>query len=323
MAVAQTDKPATPAAQSMFQGHTITATGKAVVRVNGTVLTDRDLLREMNTIFPYAQQHGGKFPQAMEADIRRGALDMMEFEELVYQEAGRRHLKVSPARLDQAMMALGEQFNSLDEFHLYLKSEYAGSLKLLRERVRRSILIEDLLQVEVAQKARVSESQVQTYFQKNPARFYSQEAVSLQTISLVIPDHPTPQQEADVRKRAEEALRQVSKTRNYEEFGMLAEKISEDDWRVMMGDHKFITRDQMPPEVARVAFNIQVGQVSQLIRTENSWCIVRLNARQDPRWVSYDEVKVSLKRELEAEKVEMLRQALHQQLRQNAKVEEL
>ena len=30
-----------------------------VARVNGTVLTDRDLLREMYAIFPYAQQHNG------------------------------------------------------------------------------------------------------------------------------------------------------------------------------------------------------------------------------------------------------------------------
>ena len=35
---------------------------KAVARVNGAVLTDRDLLREMLQIFPYANQHNG-FPE--------------------------------------------------------------------------------------------------------------------------------------------------------------------------------------------------------------------------------------------------------------------
>src|ERR1700756_4367628 len=63
---------------------------KAVARVNGTVLTEADLHREMSAMFPYAQQHGGKVPKTMEADIRRGALQMIEFEELVYQEAQRR-----------------------------------------------------------------------------------------------------------------------------------------------------------------------------------------------------------------------------------------
>jgi len=39
------------------------ASDKPVARVNGAVLTDRDLLREMYAIFPYAQQHNG-FPKA-------------------------------------------------------------------------------------------------------------------------------------------------------------------------------------------------------------------------------------------------------------------
>ena len=41
---------------------------KPVARVNGAVLTDRDLLREMFSIFPYARQHNG-FPKAEEAAI--------------------------------------------------------------------------------------------------------------------------------------------------------------------------------------------------------------------------------------------------------------
>ena len=68
--------------------------GKPVARVNGAVLTDRDLVREMYSIFPYAKQHNGGVPKAMEADIRAGAMKMIVFEELVYQEALRRKLVV-------------------------------------------------------------------------------------------------------------------------------------------------------------------------------------------------------------------------------------
>jgi hypothetical protein len=70
---------------------------RPVARVNGAVLTDRDLLREMYSIFPYARQHNG-FPKADEAKIRRGALSMIEFEELVYQDAERRKMQVPTVR---------------------------------------------------------------------------------------------------------------------------------------------------------------------------------------------------------------------------------
>ncbi len=46
---------------------------RPVVRVNGTELTDRDLLREMMTIFPYARQHNG-FPKAEEAEDPHGRI---------------------------------------------------------------------------------------------------------------------------------------------------------------------------------------------------------------------------------------------------------
>jgi peptidyl-prolyl cis-trans isomerase SurA len=312
-----------PNPQPMFTATTVKATGKPIARINGTVLTDRDLLREMMTIFPYARQHGGKFPESMESDIRRGALDMIEFEELVYQEAARRDFKVSSARLELAMKVFRQQFASAEEFRGYLKEECGGSSLSLREKVRRSLMIEDLLQVEVSQKASVTETEIKQLYQKSPGRFYSAESISLQTISLVIPEDATAQQEASVRKRAEDALRQAKKTKTYEEFGMLAEKISQDDWRVMMGDHKFITREQMPPEVAKIAFTMHPGQLSELIRADNSWCIVRVNGRQDPHWTGYEEVKASLRKEMEANKVETLRRALHQQLRKKAKVEEL
>ena len=71
---------------------------KPVARVNGTVLTDRDLLREEYAIFPYARQHNGGIPKGMEPDIRAGAMKMIVFEELVYQEALRQKLTVPPAK---------------------------------------------------------------------------------------------------------------------------------------------------------------------------------------------------------------------------------
>jgi parvulin-like peptidyl-prolyl isomerase len=319
-AVAQS---ATPPAQSMFKAMTPIPTGKPVVRINGTVLSDRDLVREMMTIFPYARQHGGKFPQSMEADIRRGALDMIEFDELVYQEAVRRNFKVSSARLDLGIRAFREQFSSPEEYQAYLKAECNGLTSSLRSKIRRSMMIEDLLQVEVVRKATVGEEDVKSFYQKNPSRFYSPESISVQTISLLIPEHATTQQESSVRKRAEDALRQARATKGYEDFGILAEKISEDDWRVMMGDHNFITREQMPPEAAQVAFALKTGQISELIRAENSWCILRVNGHHDAQQATYEQVRASLKKELEATKVETLRRTLHQQLRKTAKVEEL
>ena len=121
---------------------------KPVARVNGAVLTDRDLLREMYAIFPYAQQHNG-FPKAQEAAIRQGALEMIIFEELVYQEAERRKLSVSAEKLNQAQAEFRKQFSSPDQYQQYLQSEMHGSEQRVRQQIRRSLLIEQILKTEV------------------------------------------------------------------------------------------------------------------------------------------------------------------------------
>ena len=114
---------------------------KPVARVNGAVLTDRDLLREMYTIFPYAQQHNG-FPKGQEAEIRQGALEMIIFEELVYQEAVRRKLTIPADKLNRAQAEFRKQFNSPDQYQQYLQTEMHGSEQQLRQQMRRSLLIE-------------------------------------------------------------------------------------------------------------------------------------------------------------------------------------
>ena len=82
---------------------------RPVARVNGAVLTDRDLAREIQTIFPYSQTHNG-VPKSMEPEMRKGALDMIIFEELVYQEALRRKMTISPERMRKSETMFRKQF---------------------------------------------------------------------------------------------------------------------------------------------------------------------------------------------------------------------
>src|SRR5450755_5141485 len=196
---------------------------KPVARVNGAVLTDRDLLREMFAIFPYARQHNG-FPKAQEAAIRQGALEMIIFEELVYQEAVRRKLTVPAAKLNQAEADFRKQFKSPDEYQGYMQAEMQGSAQKLRQQMRRSLLIEQVLKSDVEDKSAVSLIELKAYYNKNAAKFALPESYAFQTISIMPPFKPTAQQAKDAQKAAEDALKQAKATKSYQDFGLLAEK---------------------------------------------------------------------------------------------------
>ncbi len=293
---------------------------RPVARVNGAVLTDRDLLREMYAIFPYAQQHNG-FPKAQEAAIRQGALEMIIFEELVYQEAVRRKLVIPAEKLNHAETDFRKQFNSPDQYQQYLQSEMHGSEQQVRQQIRRSLLIEQVLKTDVELRDTATPAEVQAYYQKNAARFKQPETFTFQSVSIVPPLKATADQAKQARTKAEDALRQAKATKSYQDFGLLAEKVSEDDFRVNMGDHKVVASDKLPPQVVKTLQAMQSGQVSGLIQIESAYTIIRLNAHTPARTKPFSEVKSELKADLLKSKYERLRSNLAKQLRAKAKIE--
>lgn len=296
---------------------------RPVARVNGAVLTDRDLQREIFTIFPYARQHGGAVPKELEPEIRKGALQMIIFEELVYQEAQRRKMAISPARMSRAQADFRKQFPTAEEYKSFLEIEFKGSEQAMREKIRRSLLIEELLKQEVDSKSTVSLAEAKAYYDKNPSIFEYEETFSIQTISFVPPEKATASQVQEARKRAEETLPKAKAAKTYEEFGLLAEKLSEDDYRVMMGDHKPLTRSKLAPMVVQALLNLQPGQVSDIIQVENIYTIVRLNKHVPAGKKKFEEVKGQLIPQLEKGKTNQIRANLDKKLKEKAKIEVL
>jgi len=298
------------------------AADKPVARVNGAILTDADLVREEYAIFPYARQHNG-VPKEFEKQIRDGALKMIVFEELAYQEAQRRKLTVPAAKLQRAEADFRKQFATPEEYNSFLQSDFQGSRALLLEKIRRSLLIEAFLKTEVEAKSVVSPAEVRAYYDKNPVRFHHPETFTFQTISILPPAKATAEQLKEARTRAENALRQAKATKTAEEFGLLAEKISDDDYRVMMGQHKPLPVDELAPQVVKALNSMHPNDMSGLIQVEQAYTIVRLQVHAPAGQTPFIEVRAQLQKELQQAKTNQVRAALDGKLRQNAKIDEL
>jgi peptidyl-prolyl cis-trans isomerase D len=194
---------------------------------------------------------------------------------------------------------------------------------MLQEKIRRSLLIDAFLKVEIEDRGAVTPVDVRAYFDKNPARFEHPETFTFQTISVLPPDKATADQLKQGRTRAESALRQAKAAKTTEEFGLLAEKLSDDDYRVMMGQHNPVPAAQLAPQVVKALLAMKPGDVSEVIQIDQACTIVRLQEHSPAGKAKFDDVKASLEKELLQDKKEQLRAALDRKLRQNAKIEEL
>jgi len=295
---------------------------KPVARVNGTVLTETDLVREEYAIFPYGRQHNG-IPKELEPDIRTGALKMIVFEELVYQEAERRKMTVPAAKMQRAETDFRKQFATPEEFNALYQSEFGGSEQLLQQKIRRSLLIDAFLKTEVESKIAVTVAEMRANYDKSPGRFEYPESYTFQTISVIPPASGTTGQIKEARARADEALRQAKATKTAEEFGVLAEKISDDDYRVMMGQHKPVAVDQLAPQVVKALSAMKPGDCSDLLQVGQIYTILRLGAHTPAGKTKFEDVKAQLEKESLQNKKEELRAELFKKLRENAKIEVL
>jgi len=251
-------------------------------------------------------------------------MKMMIFEELVYQQAKRQDMTVPPAQLARATAEFRQQFPSPQQYQQFVQAECRGSQQVLRAKIERSLLIERLLNLEVTDKAGVTFAEAKAYFDQHPQSFRHPESFSFQSISFLPPRNATPAQAREARKRAERALRQAKATKSYEEFGLLAERISEDDFRVMMGDHKAADRAKLPPPVVAVLEAMQPGQVSDIIEFDaGDYTILRLNAHDPAGTQKFETIRDELREQLKKEKAEQLRRALAAKLSKNARIERL
>jgi peptidyl-prolyl cis-trans isomerase D len=107
--------------------------------------------------------------------------------------------------------------------------------------------------------------------------------------------------EADVRARAEEILKQV---KGGADFAALARKMSEDEGsKDKGGDLDYFGRGSMVPPFEAAAFALSPGQTSELVRSEHGFHIIKVVDKRPEVTRSLDEVRSQIQERLLAQKV--------------------
>ncbi|HKQ94569.1 MAG TPA: peptidyl-prolyl cis-trans isomerase [Aestuariivirgaceae bacterium] len=117
-------------------------------------------------------------------------------------------------------------------------------------------------------------------------------------------------------KEAQDALAKVQKGEKFED---LAKKISLDGSKDYGGDLGYFSAEEMVPEFSKAAFALKVGEVSQPIKTDYGWHLIKVEDRKQGGPQPFDQVKNGVRAVLTRKKV----QDIVVQLREQAKIEVL
>jgi peptidyl-prolyl cis-trans isomerase C len=103
------------------------------------------------------------------------------------------------------------------------------------------------------------------------------------------------------------------------DFAELAKKKSKDPGAADGGDLGYFTKDQMVPEFAEVAFKLEKGQISDPIKTQFGWHIIKVEDKRDRPVPEFDKVR----EQLESYLSRRAQAELIAKLRADAKIERL
>jgi peptidyl-prolyl cis-trans isomerase D len=138
----------------------------------------------------------------------------------------------------------------------------------------------------------VSDDQLKVQYQNNIQQYQVPNRVHPEHI-LFMTVGKTDAEVDEIKKNAEDVLKQAKKGAKFED---LAKKYSEDPGsKDKGGDLGWITQGQTVPEFEKTAFGLDKGQISDLVKTQYGFHIIKVLDKETARTKTFDEVKDSLR----------------------------
>ena len=173
-----------------------------------------------------------------------------------------------------------------------IAAHYASHSAEYRRGEQRKIRYLLLDREQARQKVVVPPNDVQRYYNDNIQQYQTPEQVRASHILL----ETAGKNDADVKKRAEEILKQV---KSGADFAELAKKVSEDKGsKANGGDLDYFGRGRMVPEFEQAAFSMQPGQISDLVKSQFGYHIIKVVDKKAGATRPLDEVRTQIQQQL-------------------------
>ena len=166
-----------------------------------------------------------------------------------------------------------------------IKDSTKVSPSQIEEYFKKEYLTAKVRHIFIDPKNKVKEEEIVAYYQEHQDEFVIEEEVQASHILLNVPD---PKKEEEVEKKIQELLARI---KNGEDFAALAKEYSTCPSSKKGGDLGFFKKGQMVKEFESAAFSLKVGEVSEPVKTQFGWHIIKLADRRPAKIKPLEEVQ--------------------------------
>jgi peptidyl-prolyl cis-trans isomerase C len=180
-------------------------------------------------------------------------------------------------------------------------AELEEKLKDLKKR----LVVESFLKKKVETESQVSDTDLQKFYEANKDKFKTGEQIKASHILV------------KTEKEAKDILAQIKAGGNFEE---LAKKYSVDSSSAKGGDLGWFGKGQMVPVFEKAAMSLKEGQVSDVVKSDFGFHIIKLTGKRPAGIRPLDEVKDQIKGAIMPTKQQEVFQKIKEELKKSAKI---
>ena len=253
--------------------------------VNGEIITLHELRQHSASEFVRSGINPADPSSRRQVDmIMSRVLSVMIDDILLRQEAERLQVKVSDSDIDNEVRKLVQRNQtSQKEFEARVIAQ-GGTMEMIRERVRHSILSNRIIGIMIARKIVITEDEVKAYYESHQDEFKAERSVDVSLIVFAPSANPE-----DV------ALKVKNGSLSFEEA---ARKFSEGPSPENGGRLGMITWEDLAGPFKAQITQLKDGEISELFQANTRDCLIKLNASTSGRNMTLEEATPEIERVL-------------------------
>ena len=270
---------------------------QVLVRVNGDIVTKTDFETRQIAVLrnrPELANVGVDSPELKKATAEvTPALILEAVDELLLVQRGR---ELGYALGDEQFKSIVENIkkqNNLEDderFQAALQQE-GMTMADLRRQLERQMLVSRVQQADVVEKISVTEDEAKSYFETHKGEFTTPSAITLREVLIAVPTTEAGFSAAvddDAKAKAEEIRKRAL---SGEPFPRLVSEASDAPSKANGGLIGPINRDELTPAFQKLVDSIKVGDVSEPIRVQQGYQLLKLESRTETKTKTFDEAR--------------------------------
>ena len=259
---------------------------EVIAKVNDDLILKSDYDRQVAQVKSALEANGQDFSTSegkkILKDVKETVLQSMINDQLILWQAKEHNITLDDEEFNEAISQLDQYHGGKDALETYLKQQ--GFDRQSYEAQVKDQLIISKFREELTSGVNVTEDEIRQYYDENKEMF-----------QLPSPEIRASHILVDTEDEAKEILAKIKDGADFEELAKNHSKdpVSKD----LGGDLGYFSKGKMVPEFEEAAFALKPGQVSDVVKSEYGYHIIKVTGERTS--VSFDDAKEYIKYNLE------------------------